>query len=181
MDVPTPTGVYVSVDGTDFRIKEPHPFDTRWYSEKFNGPAVKYEVAICIATGWIVWLNGPHRAGKNDHQLSMESLEYILDPCERYIADKGYHSVHALQPRDALTFQDRRYMRIVRGRHETINRLFKTFAVIANIFKRNPVKHGLFMYSIANIIQVGIMYGELQPFDVDVPTPLTFDPVFNDP
>ena len=31
----------VTVDGTDFRIKEPQPFDSKWLSEKFNGPGVK--------------------------------------------------------------------------------------------------------------------------------------------
>jgi hypothetical protein len=48
----------VTVDGTDFRIMEPIPFDSKWLSEKFNEPGVKYEVAVCIQTGWIVHTNG---------------------------------------------------------------------------------------------------------------------------
>ena len=103
------------MDGTDFRIKEPHPFHKSWYSDKFNGPAVKYEVGVCIQTGWIVWLLGPFRGSKNDHAISMEYLEHVLDDGERYIADKGYHSSSALQPYNALTFEERHYMRVVRG------------------------------------------------------------------
>ena len=164
------------MDGTDFRIKEPQPFDTGWYSEKFNGPAVKYEVAVCIATGWIVWVYGPWRGGRNDHEISMLGLQQLLDNGERYIADKGYHSSSALQPNNAWTFEERHYMRVVRGRHETINRLFKRFRSIGNTFKRDHTKHGLVMYSIANIIQVGIMFGEIQPFEVDMDEPQWFNP-----
>ena len=165
------------MDGTDFRIKEPHPFHKSWYSDKFNGPAVKYEVGVCIQTGWIVWLLGPFRGSKNDHAISMEYLEHVLDDGERYIADKGYHSSSALQPNNAWTFEERHYMRVVRGRHETINRLFKRFRSIGNTFKRDHTKHGLFMYAIASIIQIGIMFGEIQPFAIDTEMePQWFDP-----
>ena len=55
----------ITVDGTDFRIREPHPFNKeRWFSKKFKGPGVRYEVGICIQTGWIVWLNGPFPCGE---------------------------------------------------------------------------------------------------------------------
>jgi hypothetical protein len=48
----------MTVDGTDFWVYEPTPFDTQWYSHKINGPALRYEVAVCIKkTGWIVWIN----------------------------------------------------------------------------------------------------------------------------
>ena len=169
----SPTHVFVSIDGTDFRIKEPHPFQPGWYSVKFRGPAVRYEVGICIATGWIVWVFGPFRAGKNDHLISQEGVDLILDHGERYIADKIYASECAINPYDAWNNADSQYMTLVRGRHETINRLFKQFKSIANTFRRDPAKHGLFMYSIANIIQVGIMFGEIQTFAIDIPVPDT--------
>jgi hypothetical protein len=49
----------VSVDGTDYAIREPSPFNKKWYSHKMNGPGVRYEIAICIQTGVPVWTNGP--------------------------------------------------------------------------------------------------------------------------
>lgn len=60
----------ISVDGTDFKICEPMPFDTKWYSYKFNGAGLRYEVNICIDTGLIVWLHGPFKYGQfNDLRI----------------------------------------------------------------------------------------------------------------
>ena len=53
----------ISVDGKDFRIFEHKPFNRQLWSQKFYGPALRYEVAICIHTGYIVWINGPFHAG----------------------------------------------------------------------------------------------------------------------
>ena len=53
----------VSVDGTDFCIMEPWPFSTKWWSHKFNGPGLRYEIVVCMQTGWIVMVNGPHPCG----------------------------------------------------------------------------------------------------------------------
>lgn len=41
----------VTVDGTDFRINEPTDFSTKWFSHKFKGPGLRYEVAISIKGG----------------------------------------------------------------------------------------------------------------------------------
>lgn len=53
----------VTVDGTDCQIFEPRPFSKQWYSHKFKKAGVRYEVAVCIQTGWIVWINGPYPCG----------------------------------------------------------------------------------------------------------------------
>ena len=57
-NAPKGTSTFVSLDGTDFRIMEPTEFDPKWWSHKFNGPGLRYEVALCIRTGDIVWVNG---------------------------------------------------------------------------------------------------------------------------
>jgi hypothetical protein len=81
----------VSVDGTDFRIWEPRPFNKKWYSSKFNGPGVRYEVGVCIQTGWIVWTNGPFPCGEwSDVKIALDGIVYMLEGDERLIADKGY-------------------------------------------------------------------------------------------
>jgi len=51
-------GCFVSVDGTDSRISEPSPFSATWYSHKFHGAGLRYEVGLSISTGQIVWVNG---------------------------------------------------------------------------------------------------------------------------
>ena len=165
--------LYITVDGTDFRIQEPSPFSPTWYSKKFNGPAVRYEIGICIETGWIVWVNGPFKPGEYaDESIARVGLHLILDHGERYIADKGYQSTYAITPFDAANQVEKDYMALCRTRHETINRLFKTFKVVGNRFSRSPSKHAVFCHSVINIVQVGIMFGELQPYQIlhDMPS-----------
>jgi hypothetical protein len=41
----------VTVDGTDFRINKPTDFSTKWFSHKFKGPGLRYEVVISIKGG----------------------------------------------------------------------------------------------------------------------------------
>ena len=81
----------VTVDGTDFRIREPIPFNRKWYSNKFNGPALRYEVGVSINTGYIVWFNGPFPAGMMpDIKIFESNLKWKLNSGERVVADKGY-------------------------------------------------------------------------------------------
>ncbi|KAG7361130.1 hypothetical protein IV203_036230 [Nitzschia inconspicua] len=55
------------VDGVDFEIKEPLSlgFSSAWFSHKFKGPGVRYELATCINTGDIVWFHGPFPCGSH--------------------------------------------------------------------------------------------------------------------
>lgn len=81
----------VSVDGTDFAIREPKPFSPKWFSHKLNGPGLRYEVAICIQTGVPVWINGPFPCGSwPDLRIARNALVDALDPGEYYLADGGY-------------------------------------------------------------------------------------------
>ena len=93
----------VTVDGTDFWIQEPIPFNRRWYSKKFNGPALYYEVGVSIKTGYIVWFNGSFPAGMMPDIKIFESiLKWKMSSDKRVIADKGYTGVpHVLCSRSA--------------------------------------------------------------------------------
>ena len=55
--------VKLSLDGTDCPINEPRPFNRLWWTKKFNGPGVRYEIALNIRTGEICWINGPFQCG----------------------------------------------------------------------------------------------------------------------
>ena len=68
----------ISIDGIDCMVNEPWPFDTKYYSQKCNGPARKYEIGVCICTGSIVWIHGPHKAGKADATIFKEHLASVL-------------------------------------------------------------------------------------------------------
>jgi hypothetical protein len=55
---------FMTIDGTDMPINETYPFDPALYSYKLNGPGLRYEIAVCIATGQIVWINGPYKPAR---------------------------------------------------------------------------------------------------------------------
>ena len=81
----------MTVDGTDFWIPEPSPFDRKWFSHKFNHAALRYEMALCIQTGWIVWTNGPFCAGSHsDVKIFRAGLKRELDLYECVEVDRGY-------------------------------------------------------------------------------------------
>ena len=68
-----------------------YPSVAVWYSYKFNGPGLRYEVGLCILTGRIVWVHGPiPPGGWNDLQIFRHSLVTHLGQGERVETDRGY-------------------------------------------------------------------------------------------
>jgi hypothetical protein len=152
----------VTVDGTDFQIFEPTPFDPKWYSHKFKGPGVRYEIGICIQTGWIVWVNGPFPCGSwPDLRIARDWLIYELEAGEMYCADGGYldGNQYSVTP-NGLNNEDQRMRSLARARHETVNRRFKEFDILGRRFRHNVVKHGVAFMAVANITQLTIMHGQ---------------------
>ena len=71
--------VRVSIDGTDCRIEEPSPFDEKWFSHKFKGPGVRYEIGIAV-NGNIVWVHGGFLCGEwTDLKISQGAVLEVLD------------------------------------------------------------------------------------------------------
>jgi len=87
----------ISVDGRDFSIQEPSPFDRKWYSHKFKGAGVWYEVGVCLQTGDIIWMNGPFECGSfPDGKIAAEMGLYAsLDDSEKFVCDGGYYGPRA--------------------------------------------------------------------------------------
>lgn len=70
---------FVSIDGVDFEILEPFPFDKLWFSHKFHGPGLRYEVGLNIRTGHIVWAFGGYPCGEySDLTLSREAFVFSM-------------------------------------------------------------------------------------------------------
>lgn len=55
---------YISVDGTDLLIFEPRPFGPSFYSHELHNAGLRYEIGVCIARDYIVWLHGPFPCGR---------------------------------------------------------------------------------------------------------------------
>jgi len=153
----------VSVDGTDCRIHAPRPFSRMWFSQKFHGPAVKYEVAIDVLTGHCVWINGPFRGSKNDLTIFRHGLMALIPDGFYVVADKAYKG----EPTKCSFpnhFDDpliRKLKSRIRARQETFNARLKSFAVLDNPFCHKPVmdKHKACFEAVAVIVQYGIENG----------------------
>ena len=147
-----------TIDGTDFKIYQYKPFWTGWYSHKFKGPGVRYEVGLCIRTGWIVWIHGPFPCGKwPDLKIFRKALKHLLDAGEKVQADAGYigEPNHVATPDGEQDVAGR-----IRGRHETVNRRFKQFNILHRVFRHDVAKHQSAFGAVAVITQLNIENGE---------------------
>jgi len=147
------------VDGTDFRINEPTPFSSSWFSHKFNGPAVRYEVAICIQTGWIVHVNGPFAAGRwSDINIARHLLCYLLGPGdEMAVADGGYQDGYEFfETPTGEHNADQKMKSDARARHECVNGMFKTWKILKARYIGPLERHGDVFKCIANLTQLDL-------------------------
>ena len=158
----------VTVDGTDFKINEPTPHNSKWFSYKINHAGLRYEVGICIQTGWIVWINGPYAPGDwPDLPISRDGLCDALAPDELFLADGTYSDGHGwcVTPTGHKN-ADQRMKGIARARHERVNGLLKNFCCLRHCFRHHRTKHGRVFTACANIVQAMIQL-ENPAFHVD--------------
>lgn len=154
----------VSVDGTDFRFHQKEPFWKGWYSHKFKAPALRYEVAVCIKTGHIVWIHGPFPAGAwSDITIFRHALINQLEEGERVEADLGYRgeAPRYIKIPDARNRDEVERMRaIVRLRHETVNKRIKQFACMKQVFRHEINMHSAAFRAVVVVTQLNINNGE---------------------
>lgn len=156
----------MSVDGTDFQIREPWPFDQNnkdYYSFKLKETGLRYEVGLSIIRGDIVWINGPYECGLwTDIKIFRDGMMYYLDKNERVEADKGY-SGERTKCKTPRNFEPRKNIKVsekVRARHETVNKKFKQWGDLHNIFRHPIAKHSIKFRALAIITQIVIDSGE---------------------
>lgn len=146
------------MDGVDFPILEPTPFSSKWYSHKFRGPGIRYEIGLCIRTGKIVWANGGYPCGMfSDLKLAREAYVLSVNDKELTLADKGYKDANFfILPSEQNTV----YHNIIMSRHETVNKRIKQFNILKMPFRNHLEKHPLVFYAVINITQFIIENGE---------------------
>jgi hypothetical protein len=148
----------LTLDGTDCPINEPVPFNPKYYSHKFKGPGVKYEIGICIQTGWICWWNGPFPCGNPDLSIARVGICRYLEKEEKIVADGGYRDggVKFVTPTGLHNISDR--MRsLARARHETVNGRIKKFQIFSTKYRHQLHRHRDCFQAVVNVTQVGIM------------------------
>lgn len=151
------------MDGVDFQIEEPKPFDRKWFSHKFKAAALRYEIGLNIRTGHIIWKFGGYPAGSYpDLKLARELYIPSLPPGEKTIADRGYNDTNFfVTPRN----EDDYALKIILSRHETVNKRIRQYRVLKNVFRHSLDKHVLCFDAVVNITQLIIKF-EQPLFDV---------------
>jgi hypothetical protein len=158
-------------------INEPFPWNKHispvWYSQKFDGPGVRYEIALAILSGDVAWVNGPFPCGMyNDYTIfEKKGLLDQLGENERVEADDGYSPLDpefVKCPSGIQHPEEKQAMRRrVMGRQETINKKLKEWGCMNKKFIQPDLsKHLDCFYTVMVIIQIGITQGE-KLYEVD--------------
>jgi hypothetical protein len=139
-------------------------FSEKFMSHKFKGNGLKYEVGVCIATGRIVWIHGPSRAGMNDITLARQAFVSFLNDNEMAVADSGYRGeMHHIKTPDLMHFRSgEEYYdaAVARARHETVNSRFKNKQVLVKRFRHSLAFHSSCFRAVAVITELNIEAGE---------------------
>lgn len=157
----------MTIDGVDFRINEPIPFSKEWFSHKFKGPGLRYEVAVCIKTGDIVAYHGPFPAGSfSDLKIFRLGTKPALGLGEMVVADRGYEGdAKTCTPNNYKNEEHKKSMSRARARHETINGRIKFWGSMQQVFRHEREKHHLLFRSVLVLVQTSIENGNA-PFQV---------------
>ena len=138
----------MTIDGVDCPIREPVPFSKIWYSKKFNGAGLRYEVGVCIQTGDICWINGPFKPGRwNDLSIFRRDLRQRLIPGERVETDAGYQGEPACRNKhEIMNPADLRAKDNARAREENIHADIKIFDCLE---RAGPWRHDRHLHKFA--------------------------------
>lgn len=148
---------FCSLDGVDFKINEPTPFSTKWYSHKFRGPGLRYEIGLNIRSGEVVWANGGYPCGQYpDLKLAREAYTSLVNPGELTVADAGYNDVNYFIQKNARNVKDHS---VIMARHETVNKRIKQFKILKYTYRNAIEKHPLAFHAVVNLTQLMIRNG----------------------
>lgn len=159
MDAPPNKNIYVSLDGTDFPIEEPMPLNRKWFSHKFRGAGIRYEIGLNIYNGDIVHAYGGVPCGRYpDLVLARRLYVNLVEDDELTFADKGYNDDHFMSPKRYP--QNSRQIKNVMVRHETVNHRIRQFGVLSHRFRHAPYLHPRCFHACVNMTQLLIDNGE---------------------
>ena len=152
----------ITVDCTDCDIEEIQPFKAVYWSHKSNHAAFKYEVAVSIRGGDIVWVSGPWPAAVSDKKIFALHLAEHLGDNEFAEVDNGYSKTDkAMIPGAGESFLHKKLKSQARGRQENFNGWLKVFCILKNKFRKSdPTKHYIAFNAVAILVQLGQENGE---------------------
>jgi hypothetical protein len=152
-----------SVDGTDCKVPNYKPFWKGFFSHKITS-GVRWEVALCLRTGEIVWIHGPFPCGRwPDIEIFRHSMLSHLDEGEKVEADDGYigEPTKTLTPKNnTLNKSDAEYRQYTRARQESVNKRFKDWKCLKHQCRHGLKNHSAMFRAVAVISQFAVTCGE---------------------
>lgn len=129
-----------------------------WYSHKFKGPGLRYEIGLNIKTGHIVWAFGGYPCGGYpDLKLARELYVLNVKAGEKTIGDKGYKDTNFfILPNE----QNKTVHRRIMARHETVNKRLRHFKVLKQTFRHDIKKHPMCFHAVVNVTHLILQNGE---------------------
>ena len=124
-----------SIDGVHCKIEEPRKFpDTMWYSHKFHGPALTYQIILSIHESKVLSIIGPYGAGNTDINV-FRFEDGIKDKIPHgccLIGDRGYagEADKISRPSDHDILCAAQFKGRCRSRHETFKGRLKDFNIL---------------------------------------------------
>ena len=101
-------------------------------------------------------MSGPWPAGSfSDIRIFRQGLRNYLNDNEFVIADKGYPDSRCLQP-PGITHPQHSLYRVVRSRHEIMNKRIKQFKVLNTRFRHSISYHGTCFHAVSNITAIAL-------------------------
>jgi hypothetical protein len=161
-------GIYTIIDATECIIQRPSDPDLQRYmfSSKKKRHGLKYEIAVRISDGRIVWIKGPCAARIHDLAFHYQcGLQQHLQVGENMLGDKGYQGAsHIVVPWKKPRGQELNAMQVAFNRLVGSARIIVEHAIgrIKNFLcLRTPWRHALHLHPIAfsvcaQIAQIGM-------------------------
>lgn len=148
--------------------------DRRYYSHKFDGCALKWEIGVAVHIPQIVHLAGPFRGGKHDSSIykgeedecdkelrlklgvleKYESLESKIPDGKFGIADGCYEGGKKLAlPCNGDSKELKKFKSRARCRHESVNGRMCKFNAIGHCFRHSIQKQKITFEAVAVLVQ----------------------------
>lgn len=144
------------------------PLEPAYFSHKFKDAGVRYDVALNIATGDIVYWGGGYPAGQYpDLVIARMGIIPLLRPGEKIIADKGYADTnYFIFPTDLRG--DNSLIKKVTARHENINARLRCWGFLRNRFRHGVMMHNKYFSAVMEIEQFKLKHGnKMQRINLD--------------
>ena len=146
-------------------ISNSHITGRKYYSHKFKGSGLRYEVGLSIQKGDIYWIFGPFKCGQfTDLMIFWMGLKKELRRGEKVTADGIYGAEAPLNARALGTIfskpQNQALEKRVCAWHKHCNRCMKQWTIPRKEFRHDLMHHESIFCAIAVMTQLCIQNGE---------------------